>query len=121
MSLQYAVNIPSRRAVEACLLAALRTLEAECPPGEHWFVAVIEDPHATDPIATVFRAYDSGLRIVPPVEGWTYRGDGGQTGPKRPAYWKPMPYFSRISGEQWVAEVTEKVRALLKALCQPGC
>jgi hypothetical protein len=120
MPLQVVVNIAKQRPGEGALRVALKKLEPECPPGEHWFVTVIGGPGSGDPVVSVFRAFDSGTRSVPPVEGWVYRLEGGHARLKRPLYWKPVPCFARISSEQWTAEVAEHVRTLLRELCQPG-
>lgn len=116
MSLRFKVKIPGRRPVERCLLAALATLEADCPPREDWFVAVIGSVGVAAPIATVFRIADPEWRSTGPIQGWTYNDNTWRTGQRRPTYWKRMPYFPQISGEQWAAEVTEEVRVLLRAL-----
>jgi len=116
MPLHVCVNIPGNRGAEAPLRAALRALEPECPAGECWFVTVIDDHHIADPGATVFRAYDSPDRNVPPVEGWIFRKEGGQTGPTRPVYWKSVPFLPGASDELWTAEVAKALRALLRAV-----
>jgi hypothetical protein len=120
MPLQFAVNIARERAVDAALRVVLKTLEPECPAGEHWFVTVTDGRNAAEPEATVFRAYDSRMRIVPPVEGWAYREDAGRIGLKRPVYSKPVPFLPGVAAEQWAAEVAVEVKALLRELCQPG-
>jgi hypothetical protein len=116
MPLHVCVNIPANRRAEAPLRDALRALETACPAGECWFVTVVNDHHVADPAATVFRAYDSSDRNVPPVEGWLYRKEGGQTGPAKPIYWRSVPFPQGASNELWASEVAEAVRALLRAV-----